>query len=283
MPQYMNEPAVSPSTLWRERIRRIPVLAKRAVPFVSGVLATLVALLLYSALTPEKPQLTEAQVSTSVAQAIASITPAPAPSALVYQVIQPSLVLIQAQGLDVEGENNFGLGTGVIISDAGEILTSLHIVENALTIQVTFADGTQANAQIIAAEPEIDIAVLATDQLPEIVVPAVLGNPNALRVGDEAYVVGNPFGLYSSMSSGVISGFNRSFQDSDGVRTLEGLIQFDTAVNPGNSGGPLLNRAGQVVGIVTALLNPTEEEVFIGIGFAVPITTAGGAAGAPQY
>ena len=110
-------------------------------------------------------------------------------------------------------------------------------------------------------------------------VPAVLGNPNAMRVGDEAYAVGNPFGLYGSMSAGVISGFDRSFQDRGQRQSLEGLIQIDTAVNPGNSGGPLLNRYGQVVGIVIGIVNPTEQKFFVGIGFAVPITIA---AGAPQ-
>jgi S1-C subfamily serine protease len=104
-----------------------------------------------------------------------------------------------------------------------------------------------------------------------------------MRVGDEAFVVGNPFGLYSSMSAGVISGFDRSFQPSNGHQELQGLIQIDAAVNPGNSGGPLLNRNGQVIGIVTGIVNPTEQDVFIGIGFAVPINVAGGAAGLPPY
>jgi S1-C subfamily serine protease len=125
--------------------------------------------------------------------------------------------------------------------------------------------------------------VLSVDQLPAVLVPAVMGNPNAVRVGDEAYAVGNPFGLYSSMSAGVISGFDRTFEVPDGDYTLEGMIQIDTAVNPGNSGGPLLNRYGEVIGIVTGIANPTGQEVFIGIGFAVPITAAGGAAGSPPY
>jgi S1-C subfamily serine protease len=111
----------------------------------------------------------------------------------------------------------------------------------------------------------------------------VLGNVNAMRVGDEAYAVGNPLGLTGSMSAGVISGFNRTIPLNDDGDLLEGLIQFDTAVNPGNSGGPLLNRYGQVIGIVTALANPTENNTFIGIGFAVPIGTASAAAGAPGY
>lgn len=272
----------TPAERWRQRARRALVYVKKALPFASGVLATLVALLLYSALTPEPDQITQQEIDQSIANAIASVTPAPAYSRLVYQVIQPSLVLIQAHfPVGAEGDGEYGLGSGVIVSDAGEILTALHVVQDADTIEVTFADGTQTTAQIAAAQPEIDIAVLAPAQLPSILIPATLGSPGA--IGDEAYVVGNPFGLYGSMSSGVISGFERSFTDPETGRSLSGLIQFDTAVNPGNSGGPLLNRAGQVTGIVTSLLNPTKQDVFIGIGFAVPIRAAGGAAGLPPY
>ncbi len=176
-----------------------------------------------------------------------------------------------------------GLGSGVVVSDQGDILTSLHVVTAATSIQLTFADGTQSAGVVVAEQPENDIAVLRAEQPPAQLFPAILGNPNAMRVGDEAFAVGNPFGLYSSLSAGVISGFNRSFRPENSSQPIEGLIQIDAAVNPGNSGGPLLNRAGQVIGIVTALVNPTEQEVFIGIGFAVPITVAGGAAGLPPY
>ena len=113
--------------------------------------------------------------------------------------------------------------------------------------------------------------------------PAVLGNPKAMRVGDEVFAVGNPFGLYSSMTSGVISGFNRTFKPPDSDLELKDMIQIDAAVNPGNSGGPLLNRYGQVIGIVEGILNPTDQGFFVGIGFAVPINIAGGAAGLPEY
>jgi S1-C subfamily serine protease len=110
-----------------------------------------------------------------------------------------------------------------------------------------------------------------------------LGNPNSLHVGDEAIVVGNPFGLRHSVTAGVISGLGRTFKLPSTQEPVTGLIQFDAAVNPGNSGGPLLNREGEVVGIVTALVNPTEQDVFIGIGFAVPIDVAASAAGTPPY
>ena len=148
---------------------------------------------------------------------------------------------------------------------------------------VTFADGTESEAEVVMEQPENDIAVLQSYLLPEILVPAVLGNPGAMRIGDETYAVGNPFGLYGSMSAGVISGFNRTFQPSDSSQKLEGLIQIDAAVNPGNSGGPLLNRSGQVVGIVTGIVNPTEESFFVGIGFAVPINVAVGGMGSAPY
>jgi S1-C subfamily serine protease len=144
---------------------------------------------------------------------------------------------------------------------------------------VTFADGTNAYAQIVGTLSDDDVAVLQTDSLPENFVPAVLGNPNAMRIGDEAYIVGHPFSLYSSMSAGVISGFERTYLSPTAAEPMTNLIQVDAATNPGTSGGPLLNRAGQVVGIMTMLLNPTGQDVFIGIGFAVPITTAAQAAG----
>jgi S1-C subfamily serine protease len=244
------------------------------------VLAAFAALLLYNVLFPRPPQVTPRDVQEVVAQVMATATPPPAYSARVYQVIQPSLVLIQTK---LVGADQNAIGSGVVIDDRGTILTSLHVVANATDIQLTFADGTQSSAQVVVEQPENDIAVLQPNQLPAQVIPALLGNPNAMRVGDEAYVVGNPLGLYGSMSAGVISGFDRSFQPPNGAQRLQGLIQIDAAVNPGNSGGPLLNRDGQVVGIVTGLVNPLDQDVFAGIGFAVPITVAGGAAGMPPY
>jgi len=245
---------------------------------VSGVLATLLALILYGYLFPEK-QLTSKDVDTAIANAMASATPRAAFSRDVYQIILPSLILIQAE---TDGDDG-SLGSGVIIDDAGDILTSLHVVDGASKISVIFADGTQSDAVVVSAQPEMDIAVLQAVTPPQQFIPAVLGNPRALRVGDEAYVVGHPFGLYGSMSSGVISGFNRTFKAEDSEIELEGLIQFDAAANPGNSGGPLLNRYGQVVGIVTGIVNPSEDGFFVGIAFAVPINAAAGGAGLPPY
>jgi S1-C subfamily serine protease len=170
------------------------------------------------------------------------------------------------------------LGAGVVINADGSVLTALHVVTGATRIRVRFADGTTATATVASRQPERDIAVLTVDQLPEVVVPAVIGG--GAQVGDAVFPVGNPLGLQASLSAGVVSALDRSIRTDNG-QTIAGLIQFDAAVNPGNSGGPLLNRAGQVVGVVTGLANPSKQPYFVGIGFAVPISAAGGGAAGP--
>jgi len=278
----MDEPSDSKREIMRSRLGRFRERMRGMFPFVSGVLAAFLALFLYNFLFSAN-QLTQAEVNDAIASALASATPRPAYSVQVYQAIQPSLVLIEAEFEGANGEAERGLGSGVIIDDLGNILTSFHVVRDAKSIRITFADGTRSEAIVISAQPEIDIAVLQAQVLPQQFIPAILGNPGAMQVGDEAYVVGNPFGLYSSMSAGVISGFNRTFQPPKSVQPIEGLIQFDAAANPGNSGGPLLNRNGHVIGIVTGIVNPTDESFFVGIGFAVPINTAAGGIGSPPY
>lgn len=280
----MDKPSISVDRgKWIGLTGRIRARLRSSTPFLAGVLAAFLALLLYNYINPQPAPLTTGQVNEAVAQALASATPAPAFSARVYQAVQPSLVLIQTSEHDENGEELNGLGSGVIIDDFGDILTSLHVVQEVEEIELTFADGTRSKAEILIEQPENDIAVLRALNPPEIIIPAVLGNPQAMRVGDEAFAVGNPFGLYGSMSAGVISGFERTFQPDGDKPRLEGLIQIDAAVNPGNSGGPLLNRYGQVVGIVVGIANPTEQEVFIGIGFVVPINVAASGAGFPPY
>jgi S1-C subfamily serine protease len=227
------------------------------------------------------PALDKAEVGTIASdvagKAIKELESKPPASATVYQQILPSLVQIEANRPSSDGRDA-RLGAGVIVNRAGTILTALHVVDGAEGVRVAFVDGTRSAASIAATDPANDIAVLQPERGPEVVVPAVLGGGG--EVGDEAYAVGHPFGYVGSLSGGVISGLDRSVEAASG-RRLQGLIQFDTAVNPGNSGGPLLNRAGQVIGIVTALANPSRDGYFIGVGFAVPIGTAGGAADAP--
>jgi S1-C subfamily serine protease len=169
----------------------------------------------------------------------------------------------------------------VVIDEFGTILASLHIVKDATEIQVMFADGTESSATVAGSQPENDLVVLRPELIPDDLVPATLGNSASLNVGDDVVAVGNPFGISNSLSAGVVSGLRRNFRAPRTGETLTNMIQFDAAVNPGNSGGPLLDRNGEVVGIVTGLLNPTDQDVFIGIGFAVPIETAATAAGSP--
>jgi S1-C subfamily serine protease len=248
---------------------------------VVAVVALAVAALVWnrqsSSSEPERSADIAGIVNGAIEKAIEDLQSAPPRSVAIYNSIVPSLVVIQTDLPD--RATGTGLGTGVIINDQGAILTALHVVEKATSIKVSFADGTESAATVEATDPDNDIAVLITELLPNVVVPAVLGG--GMQIGDEAYAVGHPLGLVGSLSAGVVSGLDRSLP-RDNATPLEGLIQFDAAVNPGNSGGPLLNRNGQVVGIVTALANPTRDGYFVGVGFAVPIGTAGGAAGAPR-
>lgn len=208
----------------------------------------------------------------------AAAQPSPSPRrstqltvAEIYEAVAPSVVSIKA------GE---GLGTGLVVNADGSILTAYHVVKGATEIEVTFADGTKSVARIEAAEDAMDIAVLTPATLPQLVVPAVLGGGAA--VGDEVVAIGNQLALTLSTTSGVVSGLDRSIAREDGAGALEGLIQFDAAVNPGSSGGPLVNAKGQTIGIVVALANPTKSGTFIGVGFAVPIATAVGGGRPPQ-
>jgi putative serine protease PepD len=218
-------------------------------------------------------------VSPGAPPAAATASPSPSPSgppstAEIYAALAPSVVTVEALGR--AGSAATGTGTGVIANADGVILTALHVVQGAAAIRVTFADGTRSAAQVAAADPAMDIAALLPATLPSLVVPAVLGG--GVAVGDDVIAIGNPLGLTSSASAGVVSGLDRRAPGNGGA-ALAGLIQFDAAVNPGSSGGPLVNRQGQLVGIVVALANPTAAGTFIGIGFAVPIGAAVAAGG----
>jgi hypothetical protein len=143
--------------------------------------------------------------------------------------------------------------------------------------------GSEAEAIVIGVQPEKDLAVIKPQKIPDDLEPAVLGSSQQLLPGDQVVVVGFPFGIGPSVSAGVVSGLNRQFKSPDGNQSLSGLIQFDAAANPGNSGGPLVNMSGEVIGIVTAILNPTSARTFIGIGFATTIESAGSAVGLPPF
>jgi putative serine protease PepD len=202
-----------------------------------------------------------------------AVTPRPTKSAnpsvsAIYQRVRPSVVVIRT---------NDALGTGVVVADAGTIVTVNHVIAGAKRITVTFYDGTTARAAVVSADPKLDVAVLRPASLPEVVVPAALGGE--ADVGAQVIAIGNPLGLTDSVSAGVVSGLDRTAETAEG--TYSGLIQFDASVNPGSSGGPLLDAGGVVVGIVVSIANPAHEDAFAGIGFAVPIGSAlGGRGGA---
>jgi S1-C subfamily serine protease len=213
----------------------------------------------------------------SSVQEQATPTPTPPLATLVYDHVAPSVVQVIASGATAETSS----GAGVIVDDQADILTSLHIIKDAKTITVRYSDGTEAPAEITASLPDKDIAVLRPASAPANIVPATLGDPSRLAVGAPAFVIGHPFGLTGSLSAGVVSGLDRSISAPGLDKPLTGLIQFDAAVNPGNSGGPLVDSNGEVVGIVTGLVNPSGQKVFSGVGFAVTIDQAAAALGVP--
>ncbi|HYL87623.1 MAG TPA: trypsin-like peptidase domain-containing protein [Burkholderiales bacterium] len=234
--------------------------------------------------------LTQAQVEAIVQRAIEEVPPKPT-ARDAFEKILPSVVAVRAMADDVE-EGTIGMeprkegiqsGTGVVIIDSGIILTNLHVVNGMRRIHVTFSDGTDAEAELVGQRPDQDLAVLQAKTLPDDIMPAVMRSTAGLKPGDEVVAVGFPFGIGPSASSGVISGLKRDYISPEGKRMLSNLIQFDAAVNPGNSGGPLVTLDGELIGIVTGLLNPTEQRVFIGIGFAVPIENAAAAIGLSPF
>ena len=263
---------------WRER-------HARGVKIAAGVAAVLVLGMFLWILAPAKG-LTQADIEAAVQRILDEKQPPPS-AADAYEMILPSVVHVRglpdAPDADVPSEKESQSGTGVVIVDTGVILTNLHVVQGAKAIKVTFHDGTESDAAVIGVQPEHDLAVLQAKTIPDDLISATLRSTQGLRPGEPVVAVGFPFGIGPSVSAGVISGLGREYQTADGKRVLTNLIQFDAAVNPGNSGGPLVTPEGEVVGIVTGLLNPTDHRVFIGIGFAVPIENAAGAVGLSPF
>ncbi|MEK9803678.1 MAG: trypsin-like peptidase domain-containing protein, partial [Curvibacter sp.] len=204
----------------------------------------------------------------------------PSPAARAAAIVAPAVVRVNGFVTDKDGEEQeHGLGTGVVIVDSGVILTNLHVVSGASRVEVTFHDGTRSPAVMTGGQVHNDLAVLQAQKLPDDLQAATLRSTANLQPGDGVVAVGFPFGIGPSVSSGVVSGLKRSFRSPEGKQQIGNLIQFDAAANPGNSGGPLVTLDGEVVGIVTAILNPNEQRTFIGIGFAVPIENAASAVG----
>jgi S1-C subfamily serine protease len=268
------------------RLRAFADRHQRVVLLLAGAAIALAAVFAQRTLQPPGQRLTQRDIDQAVRHSLEK-KPLPSIAAKAYEVVRPSVVHVRGEVEPNPHEDPADAatngGTGVVISDKGVILTNLHVVAGAKKVTVVFSDGTESPAQLINVEPQHDLAVLKATKMPDDIMPATLRGTGDLVPGDHVMAVGFPFGIGPSVSAGVVSGLKREFRSPEGKRVLTNLIQFDAAANPGSSGGPLVTAEGEVVGIVTAILNPSEQRTFIGIGFAVPIENAAQAAGMPPF
>lgn len=270
-------------TPWRLGWRSFSGRHERLMLVLAGGLVALLAVLFYVRMSPEPQQLTQRDIDAAVLHTLENLPPEPSVESRAYQAIRPSIVRVRRLDGDEAQNTEHGVGTGVVIVDTGVILTNLHVVAGSERVGVIFADGTESDADLVSVQPEHDLAVIQARLLPDDLLPATLRSTRGLHVGDRVVAVGYPFGIGPSLTAGVISGLRRDYHNTDGERLMTNLIQFDAAANPGNSGGPLVTEDGQVVGIVTAILNPNNQRTFIGIGFAVPIENAASGAGMSPF
>lgn len=276
------EEALAPDSPSPKRLRQLLKAQVPAGVVVAVLLLPIMIALAFLAFRPVTAPFSQEDINAAVAHSLQNgILPSPAVKA--YEAIRPSVVKVASYSRQGKKLVEEGVGTGVLIIDKGVILTNLHVVFGAHYLQLTYADGSQSDAYIIGMRPEQDLAVLQAQTVPEKIVAATLRSSGQLRPGEQVFAVGFPFGIGPSVTAGVVSGLKRDYMSPEGKRVLSNLIQFDTAANPGNSGGPLVTADGRVVGIVTGILNPTAQRVFIGIGFAVPIESAAKAAGMPPF
>ncbi|MFN2644817.1 MAG: S1C family serine protease [Burkholderiales bacterium] len=265
---------------WRGLYKR----HERPLLVLGGGVVAVALIAVHGSFAPLASVITQDDIDQAVARTLETkIVPSPAIKA--YQAVRASIVRIRAIGDGLEQDEYFqrATGSGVVIIDRGVILTSLHVVAGAARLRVQFEDGLESDASILSTQPEHDLAVLQARSIPDDLQAATLRSAKSLIEGDYVTAVGFPFGIGPSVSHGVISGLRRQYQSPDGERVLSNLIQFDAAANPGSSGGPLVNAAGEVIGIVTAILTTSDKAGFSGIGFAVPIEIAAGAAGLPPF
>jgi S1-C subfamily serine protease len=183
--------------------------------------------------------------------------------------VRPSVVRINATS---STSNAGGTGSGIVLNDDGFILTNNHVVDGFDKFDAAFADGMTAAAAVVGTDPGNDLAVIKVDLPADELQPATFGDSDKLRAGESVIAIGNPFDLEGTVTEGIVSGIGRTLQGSG--RPLRQLIQSDAAINPGNSGGALFNAKGEVVGVTTAIENPSGDRVFVGIGYAVPSNVA---------
>jgi S1-C subfamily serine protease len=259
------------------RWRNICARYEKVLLLLAGALIALGITLGHASLAPRPPRITQQDIDAAVLRTLQT-RPVPSPAVRAYQAVRASIVRVRA-----DGPRGSGTATGVVIVERGVILTSLHAVSSASRVRVMFEEGLEADATIVTAQPENDLAVLQAAQVPDDLKAATLRSSKKLVEGEQVTAIGFPFGIGPSVSAGVISGLKREYASPDGQHNLHDLIQFDAATNPGSSGGPLLNSAGEVIGIITAILAPGDKGAFAGIAFAVPIETAASGAGLPPF
>ncbi len=192
----------------------------------------------------------------------------------VYETCNLSVVNISTRGVRADlfflEAPTEGTGSGSVIDTQGHILTNYHVVEEAREIQVTLFNGQTFEGRMIGQDPINDVAVLKIDAPQEMLYPVTLGDSSRLRVGQNVYAIGNPFGLERTLTTGVVSSLNRSLPGRRN-RMLKSIIQIDAAINPGNSGGPLLDSRGRLIGMNTAIASRTGQSS--DVGFAIPVNS----------
>ena len=192
-----------------------------------------------------------------------------------YESLRPSIVEITTGSQQAGGGRQAGgLGSGIVLDTNGNILTNNHVMSGYTTATITFADGVTGQARLVGTDPGDDIAVISVHADASELHPAKLGDSSQVKVGNVVLAIGNPFGLEGTLTTGVIGGVDRTLSSGASQKPLSGLLQTDAAVNPGNSGGALFNVQGEVVGINTAIENPSGADTFAGVAYAVPINTA---------
>jgi len=302
---YSRAPTASPATQFLDTdsdttvgaSQRGPSLSERSAQILKQTRKSPLALLVLGLLAgaalvwsvTEKPVppdrgLDQAGVESIVLETLASKA-LPARAAQVAAAVWPSIVQIRTLDGEPPPANLIsgpGKGTGFVIKEDGTILTNHHVIAGSDRIVVTFADGLVSPAAVASAQPERDLAILVPARIPDDLEPVTMAAAGQLAPGDLVIAVGFPFGLGASVTAGVVSGLNREYP-LPGRAPLTGLIQFDAAVNPGSSGGPLVNQLGEVVGIVTALLNPSPDGTFAGVGFAITMQSAADSVGIPPF
>lgn len=248
------EPHPHPPARWRRRV--LAATAAAALAVVGGTGGGLIASQVAGAAPTAGTTVAAAQVASSGTVTLTQVAAETAPSVVT--------ILVSSASASAEG-------SGVVLSEDGLILTNNHVVSSGGTITVTLADGRTVAATVVGRDAATDLAVLRAEGVSDLT-PATLGTSADLQVGDTVLAFGSPLGLSGTVTSGIVSAVDRTIEDAD--TSLSGLIQTDAPINAGSSGGPLVNAAGQVVGITVAIATTSEDGGNIGVGFAIPIDTA---------